>query len=516
MFKRIDKWILIPAISLLALLSQQIITRPEASKQFVSTLKETTLDQSGFLFIWYGIFAFLFVLWIAFSRYGKIKLGNADEKPEFNNFSWAAMLFCAGIGASIIYWGSIEWAYYYKALPYGVAKDSFQAAELAASYGVFHWGPVAWAIYLLSASVIAFLFHVKKISVLRMSEACRPIIGKLSDGVIGKIIDVLFIIGLLGGAGTSLGLGTPLATEGIAKVLNIEVTITLQLVVLFIITALFMFSAYTGLKKGIKLLSDINMVIAIGLLIFVFIVSDKLFTLNMATTTLGVLVDKFPIMMTWLDPVGKSGFPQDWTVFYWAWWIAYAPFMSLFIAKISKGRTIKNMLFGAMLFGSAGCAIFFMILGNYGLNIHLTGLMDVINSLSVEGGARTIIEIFSTMPLADLVVTVVTVVSIIFMATTFDSASYVIAATVQKDIKQNEEPIRWLRVFCAFTLSVIPIGFILMGSDLSILQTSSIVTAMPVMIIGVLSALAFVREANSYLGLNQEMVILVKSKDEVI
>ncbi len=516
MFKRIDKWIMLPSISILILLSLKIIIEPEESKQFVAVLKNVLLNQAGFLFIWYGIFAFLFVLWVAFSRYGKIKLGDAHSKPEFNNFSWAAMLFCAGIGASIIYWGTIEWAYYYDALPYGVAEGSFQAAELAAAYGVFHWGPAAWAIYLLSASVIAYMFHVKKVSVLRMSEACRPIIGKLADGVLGKIIDILFIIGLLGGAGTSLGLGTPLVTEGIAKVFNIEVTMSLQLIVLSLITVLFVFSAYSGLKKGIKILSDINIIIAIALLIFVFIVSDTIFTLNMATTTIGVIIDKFPIMMTWLDPVGKSGFPQDWTVFYWAWWIAYAPFMSMFIAKISKGRTIKNMLLGAMMFGSIGCAIFFMILGNYGLNIQLTGVFDVIGSLSAEGGAKTIIGIFSTMPLPNVVVSVVTIVSIIFLATTFDSASYVIAATVQKNIKQNQEPMRWLRVFWALALSVIPIGFVLMGSELSILQTSSIVTALPLMFIGVLTALAFLKEAKAHTAINQEMVVLVKSNEEVL
>ncbi|MCH4886367.1 BCCT family transporter [Acidaminobacter sp. JC074] len=516
MLKRIDKWIIIPSLSLLTFLSLQIIFRPEESKAFVYYLKDNLLYQSGFLFTWYGVFALIFVLWIAFSKYGKIKLGDSSDKVEFSNFSWAAMLFCAGIGASIIYWGTIEWAYYYKALPYGLAEGSFQAAELAATYGIFHWGPTAWAIYLVSASVIAYMFHVKKVSILRMSEACRPILGEKTNGVIGKSIDILFIIGLLGGAGTSLGLGTPLATEGIAKVFNLEVTRSMQLMVLFLITSLFMFSAYSGLKKGIKVLSDINMLLAIALLIFVFLVSDKIFTLNMASTSLGLLVDRFPIMMTWLDPVGKSGFPQDWTVFYWAWWIAYAPFMSLFIAKISKGRTIKNMLLGAIVFGSLGCAVFFIILGNYGLNIHLTGVLDVISSLDLQGGAKTIIEIFSTMPFAELIVSIVTLVSIIFMATTFDSASYVIAATVQKDIKQDEEPIRWLRVLCAFTLSVIPIGFILMGSDLSILQTSSIVTAMPVMIIGLLTAFSFVKEVKTHTAINQEMVVLVKSKEEVL
>lgn len=493
MLKRIEKGIMIPAILIVLVISLGIILDSETSKRIITWTQEIVINQFGYIYIWYGIFAFVFVLGVSFSKYGKVKLGSKEEQPEFKTFSWAAMLFCAGIGASVIYWGVIEWSYYYRALPYGVSRESFQAAELAATYGIFHWGPVAWSIYAVSSAAIGYLYHVKKISVLRISEACRPILKDKVDGILGKGIDVLFILGLLGGAGTSLGLGTPLATEGIARVFNIDISIFLEIAVLLVITLLFATSAYSGLKKGIKILSDINILFTFLLLLFVFIVGDTIFILNMGTTSIGVLIDKFPIMMTWLDPVGKSGFPQAWTLFYWAWWVAYAPFMGMFIARISKGRTVKNMLLGSITFGSIGCAVFFIILGNYGLNLQLSGSYNVIESLSKFGGPVTIINILETMPVSKVIILLVTIVSIVFMATTFDSASYVMAVTVHKKLAEDDEPDRWIRVFWAFALAVVPISFLLLESELSILQTASIVAALPVTFIGVLTAWSYIK-----------------------
>lgn len=496
MLKKIDKGIMIPAIIILIMVSLGIIIEPNQSKLIIEQIQSLLLNNAGFVYIWYGIFAFIFVIGISTSKYGKVKLGDKEEQPEFKTFSWAAMLFCAGIGASVIYWGVIEWTYYYRALPYGVSRESFEAAELAATYGIFHWGPVGWSIYTLSSASIGYLYYVKKIPVFRISEACRAVLGNRVDGIIGKGIDILFIIGLLGGAGTSLGLGTPLASEGIARVFNMDVTLSMEIGVLLIITLLFVASAYSGLNKGIKLLSDVNIILTLLLLLFVFIVGDTVFTINMGTTSLGLLLDKFPIMMTWLDPVGKSGFPQDWTVFYWAWWVAYAPFMGMFIAKISKGRTVRNMLLGSIIFGSIGSAVFFIILGNYGLNLQLTGTYDVLESLNAFGGPVTIINIFESMPFDRLIISLVTVVSIVFMATTFDSASYVMAATVQKELHVNKEPMRWLRVFWAMALAVVPIGFLLMGSELAILQTASVVAALPVTAIGVLTGISYIKMVN--------------------
>lgn len=490
---KIDKKIFIPAYLVLLLVSLPIIMNPEGSQAMIGAIQTFMITKLGFLYTWYGLFAIAFVLWVSFSHYGRIKLGEKDEKPEFKIFSWASMLFCAGIGAGIIFWGAIEWVYYYKSPPLGVEVGSWQAAELAASYGIFHWGPAAWAMYSISACAVGYLFYVKKTPVLKISEACRGVLGNKVDGALGSVIDIAFMFGLLGATATSLGIGAPLATAGLAHVLGIEITLPFELLIIGIITAIFATSAYMGLKKGIKILSDINVILTFILVLFVFIAGNTVFMLNMGTTSIGVVLQKFPTMMTWLDPAGNSMFPQWWTVFYWAWWGAYAPFMGMFIAKISRGRTIKNMLLGALGFGTAGCVMFFTVLGNYGLDLQLSGQMDVVQSLNDLGGPATVIKIFENMPAGNIAILIIAVISIVFMATTFDSASYVLAAVSQKELRQDEDPMRWLRLLWAFSLALVPIGFMLMGSPLSVLQTASIVAALPVSVIVVITAMSFIK-----------------------
>ncbi len=493
---KLDKKVFIPAYVVLLLVSLPIIFNPEGSQVAIGAIQNFIITKLGFLYTWYGLFAFAFVIWIAFSKYGKIKLGDKDEKPEFKTFSWASMLFCAGIGAGIIFWGAIEWVYYYQAPPLGIETGTWQAAEIAASYGIFHWGPIAWAIYSVSACGVGYLYYVRKTPVLKISEACRAVLGNKVDGVLGKVIDVAFLFGLIGATATSLGIGAPLATAGLAHVFNIEITLGFELFIIGLITAIFACSAYLGLKKGIKILSDINVILTFVLVLFVFLAGNTVFMLNMGTTSIGYVIQKFPTMATWLDPAGGSMFPQWWTVFYWAWWGAYAPFMGMFIAKISRGRTIKNMLLGSMGFGTAGCVMFFAVLGNYGLDLQLSGQMDVVASLNDIGGPATVIAIFENMPLGNIAILIVSIISIVFMATTFDSASYVLAAVCQKELKQDEDPQRWLRLLWAFSLALVPIGFMLMGSPLSVLQTASIVAALPVSIIVIISAVSFVKMVN--------------------
>jgi len=304
---------------------------------------------------------------------------------------------------------------------------------------------------------------------------------------------VAFMFGLLGATATSLGIGAPLATAGIAHILDVEITRLLELSIIAVITMIFATSAYLGLKKGIKILSDINVILTILLLLFIFIAGKTVFTLNIGTTAIGVMLENFVRMSSWLDPVGQTQFPQTWTVFYWAWWGAYAPFMGMFIAKISRGRTIRNMLMGAIGYGSAGCAMFFIIFGSFGLDLHLSGSLDVVSSLSAVGGPQTVIAIFEHLPFSTLGIGLIAVISIVFMSTTFDSASYVLAAVSQKQLRQDEDPLRWLRLLWAFSLALVPVGFMLMNSPLQVLQTVSIVAALPVSVIVIITAVSFLK-----------------------
>ncbi|MGP4042041.1 BCCT family transporter [Gracilibacillus sp. D59] len=500
MRQRIIDWpTFIGAFLLLLAVTIPLILFPEEGKEIVGKANTFMTTNFGVLYLAMGLIIFAFLLFVAFSKNGHVKLGDEGQKPEFNTFSWAAMLFAAGIGSSILYWSVIEWVYYYQGPPFGLAGESTEAIQWATAYGIFHWGPIAWAIYTLPALPIAYFFYVRKKPVLKVSEAIRPVLGDWVDGPVGKIIDILFIFGLLGGAGTTLALGTPMIAEGVNYLTGWPVTLWMQAVIMLVCTTIFAISAYSGLRKGIKLLSDINLWLALFILAFVLVLGPTRFILETTFNSLGILLDNFFKMATWVEPFGnmgdftKTGFPEAWTVFYWAWWLVYAPFVGLFVARISRGRTIREMIFGTMVYGTLGCVLFFGIMGNYGLHLQLTGQFDAINHINEFGAPATIIAIIAQLPLPGLMVGVFTILAVIFLATTFDSSSFILASVAQKEVE--DEPLRWNRLFWAFTLCIMPLALMFLGG-LDTLQTTSIVGGFPLIFIMFLLAWSFMRASN--------------------
>ncbi|PMN68329.1 BCCT family transporter [Enterovibrio norvegicus] len=498
-FQLIDKPTFFGALGLLFSVIIPLLVWPTQGAEWIAIAKTFMTDKLGFLYLALGIGAFFFMAYIVFSDIGQIKLGDADEKPEFATGSWAAMLFCGGIGASILYWGTIEWAYYYQNPPFQLEAGSEEAVRWAATYGIFHWGPIAWSIYLIPAIPIAYFFYVRKQPVLKVSAALMPVIGEArSHGKTGKLVDVLFIFGLLGGAATTLGLAAPLINEGISYLFGIPSSTMSQIGVLLLCTALFAYSSYKGMDEGIKVLSNINFWGALGLLAFVLFAGPTLFMLETGLDSVGRMLSNFFVMATWAEPFGGYGtfedthFPQDWTIFYWAWWLVFAPSMGLFVARISRGRTIKQMVSGSIFFGSLGCALYFMILGNYGLSLQLSGQLDVVSILNSEGPTRAIFSILETLPMSTVVIAVFTVLCIIFTATTFDSISFILASVVQNNV--TEDPMRWNRLFWAFTLSFMPSVLMFMGG-LATLQTAAIVGGLPLLVITVMLMVSGVKAA---------------------
>lgn len=489
----------IGALFLLIAVSIPLAVFPEAGKEIVNIANDFMTGNFGVMYLIFGLAAFAFLIFVAFSKNGQVKLGDKDAEKEFGDISWAAMLFAAGIGSSILYWGMIEWAHYYQGPPFGIEGESQEAIEWASAYGIFHWGPMAWAIYTLPALPIAYFYYVRKKPVLKISEAVRPVLGRLVDTPLGVVIDVLFMFGLMGGAGTTLALGTPMIAEGVNDITGLPPNLATKTVIMLICTGIFAVSAYSGLRRGIRVLSDINLWLAVFVLAFIFIFGPTLFISETTFTSIGLIIDNFFKMATWLEPfasVGgftETGFPEDWTVFYWAWWLVYAPFVGLFVARISRGRTIQEMIFGTMVYGTVGCILFFGIMGNFGLHLQVTGRFDVVGFMNENGAPAAIIAILNQLPMAGIMVTVFTVLAIIFLATTFDSSSYILSAVVQKEVK--DEPIRWNRLFWAFTLCLMPLVLMFIG-DLQTLQTASIVAGFPVLFIMGLLAWSFLRASN--------------------
>ena len=496
----IDKPTFFGALGLLLAVTVPLLVFPVQGAGQVLLAKNFITENLGFLYLAMGVGAGAFMLFIAFSDIGQISLGDPDEEPEFSTVSWAAMLFCAGIGASILYWGTIEWAYYYQGPPFQVEGRSAEAARWAAAYGIFHWGPLAWSIYLIPALPIAYFFYVRKRPVLKISEALLPVLGEHhAHGKTGKLIDVLFVFGMLGGAATSLGLAAPLINEGAHELFGAPKGIRTQIVVLLLCTAIFGASAYAGLKKGIQTLSKINLWLALLLLAFVFVAGPTVFLANTGIDSLGRVLTNLIHMATWIEPFGgfdnieDTQFPQDWTIFYWAWWLVYAPSVGLFIARISRGRTIRAMVVGSISFGTLGCFLFFTVLGNFGLYLQLSGELDVVRILNTETPEAAIFAILNMLPMRYFVIGTYTILALIFTATTFDSISYILASVVQKELV-DDEPMRWNRLFWAFALSIMPIALLLLGG-LQTLQAASIVGGAPLLIVALLLCIAMVKVA---------------------
>ncbi|MCY1615028.1 BCCT family transporter [Staphylococcus pettenkoferi] len=473
---------------------------PKASQDVITRINDAISGSLGAVYLALGLLILGFVLYIAFGKYGNVTLGKATDRPEFNNFSWAAMLFCAGIGSDILYWGVIEWAFYYQVPPNGAKGMTDEALSYATTYGMFHWGPIAWAIYVLPALPIGYLVFVKKKPVYKISQACRPILKGQTDKLLGKIVDILFIFGLLGGAATSLALGVPMISAGIERLTGLDgENMVMRSIILLTITVIFAISSYTGLKKGIQKLSDVNVWLSFLLLAFVFIIGPTVFMMETTVTSVGDLLKNFFHMATWLEPFGGIGgrketnFPQQWTIFYWSWWIVYAPFIGLFIARISKGRTLKEVVLGTMVYGTLGCILFFGIFGNYAVYLQITHEFDVINFLNHHSTEVTIIEVMHHLPMPSITIVLFLISAFLFLATTFDSGSYILASASQKVV--IGEPLRANRLFWAFALCLLPFSLMLVGGEraLEVLKTASILASVPLIVIFLIMMVSFMR-----------------------
>ncbi|STZ76031.1 BCCT family transporter [Bergeriella denitrificans] len=498
---RIDKFTFFGVLFILLGVTLPLIFFPSQGADWVAQTKMFVTDKFGFAYLGFGAMAVIFVIYILCSDIGNIKLGRPEEEIEFKTGSWAAMMFCGGIGASILYWGILEWAYYYQGPPFGIEPKSPEAVRWASTYGIFHWGPVAWAIYLVPAIGIAYFSHVRNSPVLKVSYSLMPLFGeKLTRSNWGKLVDVFFVFGMIGGGATTLGLASPMITEGLHDLLGAPNSLAMQLAVLLITTAIFAYSAFKGMKAGIQKLSNINFYLSVGFVIFVLLVGPTTFILNTGLEAIGRSLSHMVTMMTWTEAFGQfeehgfkqTNFPKDWTVFYWAWWLVFAPTIGLFIAKISRGRTIRQMTAGSMFFGSLGCAVFFIVLGNYAMYLQLTGALDVVSVLNSQSPNAAIFAVLNTLPMAKIVIAAFVILAVLFTATTFDSISYILASVVQHEV--DGEPHRWNRLFWAFTLCFMPAALMFLGG-LSTLQTASIFAGAPLLIIMSLMMASIIKAA---------------------
>ncbi len=365
----------------------------------------------------------VFCIFIIFTPYGKIKLGKPDEKPEFTRLSWFAMLFSAGMGIGLVFWGTAEPMSHYAVNAPTAETGTPAAIKEALQYSYFHWGVHAWAIYAIVALVLAY-FKFRHDRPGLISATLYPIFGDRVNGLLGKVIDTLAVFATIVGVATTLGFGAVQINGGLSFLTDIPNSFGSQLVIIGVVTVLFMISAWSGIGKGIKYLSNANLGLAGILFLAMFILGPTIYILNMFTDTIGAYITNFMAMSFRIAPLNPENreWINNWTIFYWAWWISWSPFVGIFIARVSRGRTIREFLVGVLLVPSVVGFLWFSTFGISGINLQQNGIADIA-SLATE---ESLFGTLQNYPLG----TVLSIVAITLIGTFFitsaDSATFVL------------------------------------------------------------------------------------------
>lgn len=429
----------------------------------------------------------LFVIWLALSRFGSIKLGKNSDVPEYTTFNWIAMLFSCGIGVGFIFWGVAEPLYHFMDTPYLAASESAEAATVALQITLLHWGVHGWVCYSVIGVAIAYSTY-RLGNPLRFSYALEPLLGERAHGFVGKLVDFLAVFATVAGISTSLGMGVISIRYGTTSVFGLEMTEAYVIAALILLIAAYTISAVTGLNRGIKKLSVVNIWLAIFLLAFVFVMGNTRFFLDLMVDGFGHYLSNFVFMTFWTDPVGQTPWLGWWTVFYWGWWIAWGPFVGGFIARISKGRTIREFIIGVLVVPLAMTVIWFSVIGGATIDAQMTGAVDMWGAISADTGSG-IYELLTAYPLGSLVAVVVYFNMLTFLVTSADSAAFFVSMILSKG---NLEPKTSMRVLWAILLGASAIILTLSGG-LGALQTISILAALPFSLVVISVIASFVK-----------------------
>lgn len=462
------------------------ILSPSSLNSVASDALQWMIDTFGWYYMLIAAFFVIFIIGLAISPLGKIRLGDKDERPEFSWFSWVGMLFAAGIGVGFVFWGVAEPVLHYMNPPVGFEPGTSESAAAGLRYGVFHWALHPWAIFSVVGLTLAYVqFRMKKPALI--SSAFYPLIGDRVEGKLGKAIDILAVLATCTGVATTFGLSALQMSGGISELSSIPNNIVTQIVIIIFVTGCFIFSASTGVDKGIKILSNINIVIAGILLIFVLMIGPTVFILENMVTTLGGYITNFVRMSLTLTPYSDNGWLGANTIFFWAWHISWAPFMGLFIARISRGRTIREFIAGVLIAPSTLGLLWFSTFGATALDIEING----------AGGLATLVDtevelaLFATLaelPFGLFTSIVSLILIFIFFITSADSATFVLGSMTSRG--QLNPPLVVKLVWGFLIAGTASVLLLSGGGGLDALQTASIIAALPFGIIMILMVIS--------------------------
>lgn len=456
---------------ILALVLWGIFSPVTLGASFDATLAVITRN-FGWLYLWAVLILVVFAFFLAVTRYGNLKLGGDEDEPEFSTGSWFAMLFAAGMGIGLVFWGVAEPLSHYMLPPPGIVPQTPAAANAGMRYSFFHWGVHPWAIYSVVALSIAF-FQYRRQGAALISESTDALPWRPIRHFSG-LFNVLAVIATAFGVAASLGMGALQINSGLRTVFGIPVSDAAQITIIVITTLLFITSAVTGVTRGIKWLSNINMSLAVLLALTILLVGPTVAIVDTLTNTLGIYLSEFVRMSLHMTPFRESGWVGGWTVFYWAWWIAWSPFVGLFIARVSRGRTIREFIFGTVVAPSLAAFFWFSVFGGTALHMEIWQGVSIGEAAAADP-STALFTMFDAMPLGLIMSIVATVLVLVFFVTSGDSATLVLGIL---STGGNPNPSAKVKVIWGVLVSAIAITLLLSGG-IKAVQTATIVFALP-------------------------------------
>ena len=474
------------------------ILDPAGSTGALSAIRDFLGDELGVYYLAGGLGVLLVSLWVSFSPIGKITLGEPGEKPKYKFFTWGAMVFTCGLAADILFYSFCEWISYTQ-------EDHVKAlGDLqvwASTYPLFHWGFIPWSFYAMLAACFGFMLHVRCRSKQKYSEACRAILGERTDRWQGKLIDILAVIALIAGTATTFSVATPLLSMALTTLFGVESSKFLTIAILIVICVVYTIAVLRGIQ-GVSWLANACMILFGILLAYVLIFGGQpVYIIETGFSALGNMIQNFIGLSTWTDPLRTTFFPQNWTIFFWAYWMVWAVASPFFMGSISRGRTVKQVILGTYIFGVMSTLISFIILGNYGLGLQMHGRFDVIGFFEKSGGDlyRTVIAIIQNLPAWQLVLVILVCSMVAFYATSFDSITLVASQYSYRELAEGQEAGKRMKLFWAILLIMLPIALIFSEGSMNNLQTVSIIAAFPIGMVIILIIASFIKDAQEYL-----------------
>jgi choline/glycine/proline betaine transport protein len=484
----------VSTVILVAFIVLTLMFKTDADEIFKATMAFVTQKAGWFLILVSNVFI-LAALFFAVSRFGKIRIGGNDAQPEFSTLAWFAMLLSAGMGIGLMFWSVGEPIFHYGSPSpmFGeMTPESPAAAQAAMGVTYFHWGLHPWAIYAIVGLGLAFFAYNRGLP-LTIRSIFYPLLGNKIYGFWGNLIDVLSVLATLVGLATSLGLGVKQINAGLNFLFGVQIDVPTQVTLIAVITGFATLSVMAGLDAGVKRLSQANMILAAVFMLFLLIVGPTIYILGGFTQNLGYYLTILPELSLWTETFRETNWQGSWTVFYWAWWISWSPFVGMFIARISKGRTVREFVFGVILIPTLLSFIWMSVFGGSALFVQSHGIADIVGAVK-DDVATAMFVLLETFPLAEVLSLAAIVLVVVFFVTSSDSGSLVVDHLTSGGKLHSPTT---QRVFWAIMEGVIA-AVLLIGGGLATLQTASVTTGLPfalVLLIGVYSL---------YVGFSQE------------